>query len=190
MDEISANDARQLTRARRGDEAAFLELYQRYRRPVFQFAWRLTGSESAAEDVAQESFLALLEGAGYDPAQGALKTYLLGIARHRAMRQLRAAEREAEEPAGNESPSDAPDALCSLLRAERAALVARAVASLPFAQREALVLFEYEDLSLEEIAQIMGCEPGAVKARLFRARDALRKRLGPLLAVASARGSS
>ena len=86
MDEIFANDAKLLSKARRGDETSFLDLYQRYRRPVFQFAWRLTGSEVAAEDVVQESFLALLDGADYDPAQGGLRTYLLGIARHRAMR--------------------------------------------------------------------------------------------------------
>jgi len=189
VDEISASDARLLQQARRGEEAAFLDLYRRYRRPVFQFAWRLTGSETAAEDVAQESFLALLDGAAYNPAHGGLRTYLLGIVRHRAMRRVRAAERECEDPVGDESPSEAPDALRSLLDAERAELVGRAVAALPLAQREALVLFEYEELSLEEIAQITGAETGAVKARLFRARESLRKRLAPLLAASTARSS-
>jgi RNA polymerase sigma-70 factor (ECF subfamily) len=183
------DDAKLLTRARRGDEAAFLDLYHRYRRPVFQFAWRLTGSETAAEDVAQESFLALLDGADYDPAHGALRTYLLGIARHRAMRRLRVSEREADETAEDASPSSGPDALGQLLQAERAELVGRAIGSLPVAQREALVLFEYEDLSLEEIAKVTGSESGAVKARLFRARETLRKRLTPLLAAPAARSS-
>ena len=189
MDETSANDARLLGIARRGDEASFQDLYHRYRRPVFQFAWRLTGSEAAAEDVAQESFLALLEGVDYDPAQGALRTYLLGIARHRALRRLRASERETGEPAEEADAAAEPDALRLLLEAERAGMVGRAIASLPVAQREALVLFEYEDLSLEEIARITGSECGAVKARLFRAREALRKRLAPLLAVPVVRSS-
>lgn len=189
MDEIFANDAKLLSKARRGDEASFLDLYQRYRRPVFQFAWRLTGSEAAAEDVAQESFLALLDGADYDPAQGGLRTYLLGIARHRAMRRVRASEHEADEPASESGASAEPDALRLLLEAERADMVGRAIGSLPVAQREALILFEYEDLSLEEIAQVTGSESGAVKARLFRAREALRKRLAPLLAAPAARSS-
>jgi RNA polymerase sigma-70 factor (ECF subfamily) len=183
------DDAKLLTRARQGDEPSFLDLYQRYRRPVFQFAWRLTGSESAAEDVVQESFLALLDGADYDPAHGALRTYLLGIARHRAMRRLRMAEREADETDENSSPSAEPDALRQLLQAERAELVGRAISALPVAQREALVLFEYEDLSLDEIAKVTGSESGAVKARLFRARETLRKRLLPLLALPAARSS-
>ena len=63
MDGISASDADLLLRARQGEEAAFVQIYQRYRRSVFQFAWRLTGSEAAAEDVTQECFLALLDGA-------------------------------------------------------------------------------------------------------------------------------
>jgi RNA polymerase sigma-70 factor, ECF subfamily len=189
VDEIAANDAKLLAKARRGDEASFLDLYHRYRRPVFQFAWRLTGSEAAAEDVAQESFLALLEGADYDPAQGALRTYLLGIARHRALRRVRVAEREADETADGSGPSAEPDALRMLLDAERAEMVGRAICALPVAQREALILFEYEELSLDEIAQVTGCESGAVKARLFRARESLRRRLAPLLAAPATRSS-
>jgi RNA polymerase sigma-70 factor (ECF subfamily) len=189
VEETPANDARLLARARRGEETAFLDLYQRYKRHVFQFAWRLTGSETAAEDIAQEAFLALLEGAGFDPAQGGLRTYLLGIARHCALRRVHAAEREADEPAGDANASEAPDALRTLLAAERAEMVGRAIAALPLAQREALVLFEYEDLSMEEIARVTGSEPGAIKARLFRARESLRKRLAPLMAASAARSS-
>jgi len=170
-----------LERARSGDEAAFFDLYQRYRRPVFQFAWRLTGSEALAEDIAQECFLALLEGAGYDAGRGGLRTYLLGIARHRALRCLRTNEREAPEP--EEPPADAaPDSLSAMLAAERAALVERAISALPLLQRQALILFEYEDLSMEEIAQVTESDVGAVKARLFRARESLRRKLAPSMA--------
>lgn len=73
------------------------------------------------------------------------------------------------------------DVLGEILASERAALVADAVAGLPALQREAIVLFEYEDLSLDEIAAITGVDVGAVKARLHRARESLRKRLAPLL---------
>ena len=184
MDGIAASDASLMERARRGDEAAFNDLYQRYRRPVFQFAWRMTGSETAAEDVTQESFLALLDGANYDPAAGGLRVYLFGIARYRAMRRIRAAEREAPELPEIPAPFDT---LGAVLADERASLVEQAVASLPVAQREALILFEYEGLSMEEIARATGSESGAVKARLFRARESLRRKLAPLLAASAVR---
>jgi RNA polymerase sigma-70 factor (ECF subfamily) len=61
--------------------------------------------------------------------------------------------------------------------------VARAVVALPPFQREALILFEYEELSLEEIAAVAGIETSAVKARLHRARETLRRQLAPLIAA-------
>jgi len=179
VDEI---DPGLLARARGGDETAFLTLYQRHRTPAFRFAYRLTGSASAAEDIVQECFLALLGGAGFDARQGSLRTYLFGIVRHLALKRVRLVERETEE-AGNRMAEFDP--LGDLLTSERAALVERAVDALPLLQREALILFEYEELSLEEIAVVSGVAVGAVKARLFRARESLRRRLAPLLAPCS-----
>jgi len=175
---MPADDASLLADARRGEEPAFLALYQRHRTPVFRFAWRFTGSVHAAEDVTQECFLALFAGASFDPKQGSLRTYLFGIARHLAMKRFRIEERESEEPADSAAPFDT---LGDLIGQERSAAVERAVAALPPLQKEALILFEYEDLSLEEIAQIVGVEVGAVKARLHRARETLRRRLAPLV---------
>ena len=184
MDPTPATDADLIDRARRGDEAAFVLVYQQHRRSVFQFAWRLTGSQSAAEDITQECFLALLAGAAFDPAFGRLRTYLLGIVRHRAMRRVRIAERESAELPDAPAAIDTMDAV---LASERASMVERAIASLPGAQREALILFEYEGLSMEEIAQLTGSETGANKARLFRARESLRRKLSPFMADAAAR---
>jgi RNA polymerase sigma-70 factor, ECF subfamily len=174
---MPADDASLLAGSRRGDETAFLELYRRYRSPLFRFAWRFTGSAPAAEDVTQECFLALLTGAGFNPKQGSLRAYLFGIARHLAMRRVRIEERELEEPADYAAPHDT---LGDLIGQERSAAVERAVLALPPLQREALILFEYEDCSLEEIAQIAGVEVGAVKARLHRARETLRRQLSAL----------
>ncbi len=75
-------DHRLLAAARRGNEAAFHDLYARYRTPLFRFAWRLTNSVAAAEDVTQECFLVLLRGASFDAAQGSLRPYLFGITRN------------------------------------------------------------------------------------------------------------
>lgn len=172
------DEAELVKEARRGNEAAFVTLYNRYRTPLFRFAWRMTGSIAAAEDVTQECFLALARGPAFDGSRGSLQAYLFGMARHLVFRQLRISGREDEEPAEATGPLDLLD---DVLAAERSKFVQRAVASLPALQREAIVLFEYEELPLTDIATIAGVEVGAIKARLARARESLRKRLEPLL---------
>jgi RNA polymerase sigma-70 factor (ECF subfamily) len=164
--------------ARRGVEEAFLALYQRHHTAVFQFAWRLTGSRAAADDITQECFLSLIRGAAFNAGRGELRSYLFGIARNLVFRQLRVSGREAEEPP---DATATVDLLADMLQAERSELVAAAIARLPALQREAIVLFTFEELPLEEIAKITGVDPGAVKSRLHRARQALRAALAPLL---------
>jgi len=175
---MATDDANLVRLARRGNEPAFRTLYDRYRTPLFRFVYRLAGSSDVAEDVTQECFLALIQGAGFDSARGPLRAYLFGMARNLVFRRLRLSERES----GQEPDAAAPlDLLGQLLTSERAAMVAGAIRSLPALQREAIVLFEYEELSLEEISTVTGADVGAVKARLHRARESLRNRLSPLL---------
>lgn len=142
---------------------------------VFGFAYRMTQNSSTAEDVTQEVFTALAsERALYDAQRGTLRTFLLSVARNQVLKHLRANGRWA--------PSDEPHAIEPMEPAgqETAALVAQAIASLSPLQREVLVLAEYEGLSLREIAQTVGAELSAVKARLHRARENLRRLLAPL----------
>jgi RNA polymerase sigma-70 factor (ECF subfamily) len=167
-----------LREARRGNEQAFLTIYHRHRSPVFRFAWRLTGSQAAAEDITQECFLALVQGAKFNNDRGGLRTYLFGMTRYLVLRRLRISRREAEQAADAPAPVDV---LSDLLEDERSALVARALQQLPILQREAIVLFTFEEFSLEEIAKITGIDVGAVKSRLHRARESLRTALTPLL---------
>jgi RNA polymerase sigma-70 factor (ECF subfamily) len=174
----SMSEADLVREARRGAEEAFIGLYQRHRTAVFQFAWRLTESRAAADDITQECFLTLIRSAAFDAARGDLRSYLFGIARNLVFRHLRISGREAEESA--DAPA-AVDVLAEMLKAERSELVAAAIAQLPVLQREAIVLFTFEELPLEEIAKITGVDPGAVKSRLHRARQALRAALAPLL---------
>jgi RNA polymerase sigma-70 factor (ECF subfamily) len=131
-----------------------------------------------AEDVAQECFLTLVRGMAFDGDRGELRTYLFGIARNLVLRRLRISEREAEEAAEAAAPIDV---LGDLLEAERSELLAGAIAKLSMLQREAIVLFTFEELSLEEIAKITGVDVGTVKSRLHRARESLRSALAPLL---------
>ncbi|HEX8143049.1 MAG TPA: sigma-70 family RNA polymerase sigma factor [Pyrinomonadaceae bacterium] len=178
-------DERLLKNASRGDEAAFLVLYQRHRDAVFRFAYRLTGAVAVAEDVTHDCFLSLIRApARFDPARAALRTYLYAAARNLSLKHLRASgaqqvtiEDLSEEPSGPE----AEQPLRQLLAEELSAEVRKAIASLPPLQREALILFEYEELTLAEIAEVIGADTGVVKSRLHRARRRLRELLAPYL---------
>ena len=173
-----------LQKAARGDQAAFLELYDRHRDPIYRFAYRLLGSVEIAEDITHDCFLSLIRRPeGYRPERAALRTYLFAIARNLSLKHFRSTGRETglddmtEEP---EAPArQAP--LRRLLDEELATQVRDAVFRLPELQREALILFEYEDLSLNEIAAVVEADVGAVKARLYRARESLKRALRPYL---------
>jgi len=173
-----------LERASGGDQAAFLELYERHRQPVFRFAYRLLGSMEMAEDITHDCFLGLIrKPANFDPSRASLRTYLYGAARNLVMKQFRSAGRESalddllDDPLVPER--EAP--LRRVLDQELSAIVKEAVFMLPPLQREALVLFEYEGLSLAEIAVVVGSDIGAVKARLHRALERVRRALQPYL---------
>jgi RNA polymerase sigma-70 factor (ECF subfamily) len=169
-------------RAARGDETAFLLVYERHRTSVFRFARRLLGSDTLAEDVTQECFLSLMRKPHlYDPARASLRSYLCGAARYVALRHLRVAARETSECAAEEprAEPEGGEALRRLLDEEAAESVRRAIAELSPLQREALILFEYEDMSLGAIALVSEVEVGVVKSRLHRARENLRRLLAP-----------
>ena len=171
-----------LQRAGQGDQAAFLDLYERYRQPIFRFAYRLLGSVEVAEDVTHDCFLSLIrKPENFRPERASLKTYLFAAARNLALKHFRDQGREAGMDEATEEPQESPrrGPLRRLLDEELAAQVRDAVLSLPPLQREALILFEYEGLSLSEVAEIAGTDVGAIKARLYRARVGLRKFLRP-----------
>ena len=173
-----------LERAEGGDQAAFVELYERHRHAVFRFAYRLLGTVEMAEDITHDCFLSLIRQPGnFDPARGSLRTYLYSAARNLALKYFRNFGRETGiEDLREEPPIPARDQpLPRLLNEELSVKVQEAVASLAPLQREALVLFEYEELPLSEIASIVGADIGAVKARLHRARERLRDKLSPYL---------
>ena len=173
-----------LKQAGDGDQAAFLELYDRYREPIFRFAYRLLGSVEIAEDVTHDCFLSLIrKPENYRPERASLKTYLYAAARNLALKHFRNQGRETGMEEVSEEPREAPSRgpLRRLLDEELATQVREAIFSLPPLQREALILFEYEGLSLNEVAEIAGTDAGAVKARLYRAREGLRRILSPYL---------
>jgi RNA polymerase sigma-70 factor (ECF subfamily) len=155
----------------------FREVFHSNKHILFRFAYRMTGSHAASEDVVQECFLAVWrKPSAYDPARGPLRAFLFGIARNLVLKRLRdeRPHESLEQDAFVCPPLD-------LVKMERSEVISQAVQMLPALQREALILAEYEDMSLEEIASVTLAELGAVKSRLHRARENLRRALAPLL---------
>ena len=149
------------------------QAFEQHQDAVYRFAWRMTASPEAAEDIAQEVFLALVRRPdSYDPERGPLRAFLLGAARNQACKRFR--DQPRWDVLEEEDLVFLPTANVDVAEA-----VAAAVQALPPLQREALILAEYEDLSLEEIARAVEAEIGTVKARLHRARENLRKALAP-----------
>lgn len=168
------------------DEAAFMMLFERHREVIFRVACRLTNSTAAAEDITQECFLGLLKaGERFDPAKGSLRTYLYGAVRNHARKYhgLRQGEVYLEDTESDEAaePSQV------FLQQEQAEVIRQAISTLPLQQREALILFQYEELPLDEIAVILSIDIGAVKSRLHRARARLRRILIPYFEGSNAR---
>jgi RNA polymerase sigma-70 factor, ECF subfamily len=177
-------DRERLRLLREGDETAFVGLYEAWQGRLYRFAWRMSGSAQTAEDVTQEVFLALIDGAaGYDPERGALSSYLYGMARYMTLRRL---ERDRRYVRGDEAQQaaldlaeGAPDPLGALAQREEIACVRAAVAGLPPRYREVIALCELEGLSYAAAAEILGCSLGTVRSRLHRGRALLTRKLAP-----------
>jgi len=174
------SDTGLMQEAARGDREAFAAIYRRHSATVYRFARLMTGCSAAAEDVVQESFLALMRSAGrYDPARGSLSTYLYGVARYQTRRRLRRDRRfvalapNAIETATTPAAGPAEQ----IERQDEIARLRRAILLLPSRYREALVLCELQDLSYVDAAAAMGCAVGTVRSRLHRARALLGERL-------------
>jgi RNA polymerase sigma-70 factor (ECF subfamily) len=168
-------------------EAEFQGVFDDHKDAVYRFAWRMTSSAAVAEDIAQDVFLVLFRQPNrFDPSRGTMRAFLLGIARNLTLKLWRDEERWEELGEGEfVTQSTHVD---HIVRSEIAAAVGNAVRSLPPLQREVLILAEYEDLSLEEIARAVESEIGTVKSRLHRARENLKQMLAPLRATQSASG--
>jgi RNA polymerase sigma-70 factor, ECF subfamily len=160
------------------------EAFSRYHEAVFRFAYRLTRRADTAEDVTQDCFLTLVRSPDrFDESRGTLKTYLFSIARNLALKRYR--DQRAEVPLESWEISNlgrSPEAAIS-------AAVETAVAALPVLQQEALILFQYEGFTIEEIALITGADGGTIKSRLHRARAGLKKALAPYRGVRGVHGT-
>ena len=178
-DPSARTDAQLLGATAGGDEEAFVEIHRRYQGRVYRFAFRMTGSPEAARDVTHSCFASLLEAPRrYQQHRADLGTYLCAAARNQCLRHARRTWREAAMRGSVElQPTRGPSPLELLLAEERSRTVRAAVLALAPLHREVLILAEYEELDLAAIAEIVGAEVGAVKVRLHRARQRLRRAL-------------
>ena len=179
-------DVALMQRVQQGDEGAFAILLQRWERPVKSVIARLVLNAGETEDLAQETFVRVWQQRAKFRREAEFRPWVFSIAVNLARNRLRWWRRrphvaldswtEAEE-SGAKVGGAMSAASAELERVELAAAVREAVAALPTDLREVVVLFEYEGLSHAEIAAALGCTPKAVEARLYRAREKLRKAL-------------
>jgi RNA polymerase sigma-70 factor (ECF subfamily) len=166
-----------------GSRPAFEELYSRYSGPLFGFFRRRLDSPQRAEDLAQETFLAVIHGASRYEPRALVRTYFYGIALKLLYAEHRKQRREGPDIDAVAEPR-VPGTQ------ESGLWVREAVAKLDGYEREILMLREYEQLSYSEIAELLRLPLNTVRSRLFRARVALKNHLDPKGSLQSQSSSS
>ncbi len=187
--EEDAEDVRLMRQVSRGDTSAFEELIERHQALVAGTVARMLSSNSDVEDIAQQVFIRVWKSARRYVPRAKFTTWLLKITRNLVFNELRRTKRHAHVPLQSEPGAEdppvkdetnlAPDA--SLLESELQRTIEEAILQLPETQRMALVLRRYEQLSYEQIAEVLDLSVPAVKSVLFRARSELRSRLSKYL---------
>jgi RNA polymerase sigma-70 factor (ECF subfamily) len=186
-------DAVLMLRVKRGDRAAFTELVEKYKQPVMNLVYRTLYDEAEAEDLAQTVFLQVYKSANRYESRAKFSTWLFTIARNLCLNEIRRRSRHpadsldqahAEhddqprqqfEDKSNVAPPE------KLLQGELAQKIEEALAGLPESQRTAILLCRQEELSYEEIAEILGCSLSATKSLIHRGRETLKEKLKPYL---------
>lgn len=178
-------------RVQAGDQTAFNLLVLKYQHRVLKLVGRFVNDQAEAEDVAQEAFLKAYRALASFRGDSAFYTWLYRIAINTAKNALVSQRRrpvdfdlDLQDPEQYDrhaklKEADTPEGV--LLTDEIRAVVEEAMAQLPEDLRTAIVLRELEGLSYEEIAEAMDCPVGTVRSRIFRAREAIDKKLKPLL---------
>ncbi|MGA2246567.1 MAG: sigma-70 family RNA polymerase sigma factor [Verrucomicrobiota bacterium] len=193
MPEHSDLDAALMLRVKRGDRAAFAELVEKYKQPLFNFITRYLRDETESEDLAQNVFLQVYKSRQRYEQTAKFSTWLFTIARNLCLNEIRRRSRhpaESLEEAHNEH-EDQPQRqyedkknslpVDQVLQGELAGKIEAALAELPEVQRTAILLCRQDELSYEEIARILGCSLSATKSLIHRGREALKEKLKPYL---------
>ena len=166
-----------------GDREAFGVLYRRRHAEVYRFALHMTASAAAADDVTQDTFLAVIHDARrYVPGRSRVVPWLFGIARNHARRRTDRERRHVPLPDGGEETTGRALAvetnpLANIDREQRLDALRQALRALPVGYREAVTLCDLQELGYADAASAMGCAIGTVRSRLHRGRAMLAVRL-------------
>lgn len=166
-----ATDEDLIADMRTGSRTAFDVLFDRYREPVWRFFRRRTADPARAEELAQDTFVAVLEGARRYEGRGSVRSYLFGTAYNVLLADRRKAVLRAVAPL-EDDPTDP-----AAVDPDSGIWVRQALTALDEDDREILMLREYEQLSYQEIADLRRIPINTVRSQLFRARAALRTAL-------------
>lgn len=187
-----------MAQARAGDRAAFDELVVRHQDRVYNMSLRMLGNREDALDVAQEIFLTVYKSLANFEAKARFSTWLYRVTVNRCRDELRRrstvkhtrprsldARVNADDERGLEPEAAVATPHESAVAKETHELVTAAIDGLPDESKEVLLLRDVEDLSYEEIAEVVEIPVGTVRSRLNRARTLLRERVRPILEVES-----
>jgi len=172
----------------KGEVEAMDELLRRYKNPVYQFALRLSGNAAEAQDIAQEVFLRLHQYKDEYRPSGKFSTWIFSITHNLAVSRLRKKKWWAVWPRRDDdsealvefqSPDPSPEEIAS--ENELSGILKKCIQGLPFLQREALILREYQNLDYQDIAKIFKKSLGTVKTLIHRARQNLKTKLLPYI---------
>src|SRR6201993_2897489 len=193
---MELTDAVFVARERSGDTDAYRVLVARHGRALFRMAFRMTGNEQDAEDVVQESFLRAYRQLGKFDERASFGTWLYRIASNCSLDLVRSRKRRSEQLVYQDADRPEQDDPMAALPSpdptpERAAFstevrerVAQAMNDLSATERTAFVLRHFEGMCIEDVSQVLECQPGAAKHSVFRAVQKLRRALEPLVSAA------
>ena len=171
-------DAQTLRRIAGGDRQALTDLYLRFRLPLFRYLLQLTPDHGLAEELLQDTLVAVWKSARSFEGRSSGRTWLFGIARRQAHNTLRQRGLPLADVAVLETlPACDPEPEDAALAAAEHVELADALRDLPAIHREILVLIFLQELSYAETAQVLGVPIGTVKSRLNHAKHALRTQL-------------
>jgi len=177
----TTSDEALIERIASGDKLAMQVLFARHQVRVYRFVLRLVRDQSVAEELVGEVFLDVWRQAGRFEARSTASTWLLAIARYKALSALRRRtdqELDDDKAATIEDPGDSPEV--SVLKKNKGDVLRQCLTALTPEHREIIDLVYYHEKSVEEVAQIVGIGENTVKTRMFYAR----KRLSELLKAA------
>jgi RNA polymerase sigma-70 factor, ECF subfamily len=161
-----------------GDRLAMQVLFARHHVRVYRFVLRLVRNEATAEDLISEVFLDIWRQAGKFEGRSAVSTWMLGIARFKALSALRKRpERELDDETAERIEDQADDPETALAKKDKGAVLRQCLSALSAEHREIVDLVYYHEKSVEEVAGIVGIPEATVKTRMFYARKKLSELL-------------